>query len=361
MDNSYRDTIRSVPIADYAERLGLHTRSVSSGKYVSLKEYDSVRIDLEKNCFWRNSNGASGSIIDFAIEFSFESGCSNAKEAMDSIAEMYGIERSKPREISNQNAPILKNSSKSYEENKNVEKNLILPNRKMIDGKPTIGRAWHYLIDERKIDKSVVNYFLKHDMLYQDERNNCVFKTNDFACLRSTGEKKFSIDVKGCNYNEGFFFRGNDKNKKMYVCEGVIDVMSVMSLRAMKNQKYTDSMYLSLSGVGKTDCIYNHLDKETNIESIYLCFDNDEAGRKAFKEVSEKINTDYPNIKVIDCVPTKGKDWNEYLVNITSPKEDKQMSLNGYVNAIEARKKENPIENNKDDSLKKDKADRRER
>lgn len=348
MDNSYRDTIRSIPITDYAERLGMHIRSVASGRYVSLKEHDSVRIDLQKNCFWRNSTNASGSIIDFALEFQNESGCYSAKEAMDSIAEMYGIERSKMRDSSREYAPPK--PFKTYEAEKPMEKKLMLPSPKVVDGKPTSKRAWHYLVDERKIDKGVVNFFRHRGMLYQDEHNNCVFKTNDFACLRSTGGKKFAIDVSGCNYDEGFFFRGKNESNKLYVCEGVIDIMSVMSLRAMQKQMYTDSMYLALSGVGKTDCIYNHLNNEPTVNTVYLCFDNDEAGRKAHAEVKQKLAEDYPNIKVVDCFAPRGKDWNEYLVLTTSSREEKQMSAEEWDKAIEDRKKSNPIANKGEDN-----------
>lgn len=70
---SFLDNIKAVPITDYATRSGFTL--VRKGKYFSLKEHDSVIIDVEKNCFWRNSRfskgykGGAGSIIDFAIEF----------------------------------------------------------------------------------------------------------------------------------------------------------------------------------------------------------------------------------------------------------------------------------------------------
>ena len=64
-----------IPIADIAREMGFSV--VKKGRYLSLKEHDSVIIDTERNCFWRNSRsgrgssiGRGGSVIDFVVEFS---------------------------------------------------------------------------------------------------------------------------------------------------------------------------------------------------------------------------------------------------------------------------------------------------
>ena len=70
----YRMIKEQVKIVDYASRMGFTV--VRRGRYFSLKEHDSVIINPEKNCFWRNSKmgtgrsiGKGGSIIDFVLEF----------------------------------------------------------------------------------------------------------------------------------------------------------------------------------------------------------------------------------------------------------------------------------------------------
>ena len=70
----YRMIKEQVKIVDYASRMGFTV--IRKGRYFSLKEHDSVIIDPEKNCFWRNSKlgngnsiGKGGSIIDFLLEF----------------------------------------------------------------------------------------------------------------------------------------------------------------------------------------------------------------------------------------------------------------------------------------------------
>lgn len=42
---------------------------MSVGRYFTLKEHDSVRIDPDKNRFVQNSTGVKGSIIDFVMQF----------------------------------------------------------------------------------------------------------------------------------------------------------------------------------------------------------------------------------------------------------------------------------------------------
>lgn len=77
-----------IPIADIAREMGFSV--VKKGRYLSLKEHDSVIIDTERNCFWRNSRsgrgssiGRGGSVIDFVVEFS----TLDSKEATRDLAQ----------------------------------------------------------------------------------------------------------------------------------------------------------------------------------------------------------------------------------------------------------------------------------
>lgn len=71
----HQQIVDNIRIVDYASELGFTL--VRRGKYFTLKEHDSVMIDPERNCFWRNSIGGGygktaygGSVIDFAKHFS---------------------------------------------------------------------------------------------------------------------------------------------------------------------------------------------------------------------------------------------------------------------------------------------------
>lgn len=93
---SFLDNIKAIPVADLAERMGYTL--VKKGRYYRLKEHDSVIIDTQKNCFWRNSRfsqgakGGAGSSIDFVMEFGGET---DYKNSMRRLALMYGIEGEK--------------------------------------------------------------------------------------------------------------------------------------------------------------------------------------------------------------------------------------------------------------------------
>lgn len=307
---------REIPITDYAARLGFTL--VRKGKYYSLKEHDSVIIDTDKNCFWRNSvfskgfSGGAGSVIDFAMEFA---GAADAREALRQLSELYGIHGESDRaEV--ERKPKTKAVGQKKERPQTVAG---LEKPKKADNNKSVFR---YLIAERKIQRSVIRYFLAKNMLYQDERRNCVFRTDVFGCVRSTGEKRFVRDLEGCDYDECFYFRGSNAAKGLIVAESVIDIMSVMSYFTLKEKKYTDFCYLALSGTNKLESIFHHLKKEgTAIDTIFLAFDNDKAGHKAVGQVQERAAADFPEIRIKTAFPPQGKDWNDYIKAIT-PDED---------------------------------------
>ena len=71
--------------------------------------------------------------------------------------------------------------------------------------------------------------------------------------------------------------------------------------------------YLSLSGVGKTESIYYHIEKE-GYKGLILALDNDEAGIAAVSTIREEIITKglMKEDQIVICLPDK-KDWNEEL------------------------------------------------
>lgn len=59
------EKLKDISIVDYARQIGF--TPIKVGRYYSLKEHDSVRIDTSRNVFFRNSTGEKGSIIDFVM------------------------------------------------------------------------------------------------------------------------------------------------------------------------------------------------------------------------------------------------------------------------------------------------------
>jgi len=307
---SFLDNIKAVPITDFAERSGY--TPIRKGKYYSLKEHDSVIIDTDKNCFWRNSRfaigqkGSAGSVIDFAMEFT---GASDAKEAMRQIAVMYGIEGDKEAKVSFNNP--VKQQPRSAAATPGVVE---LP-EKDEDNRC----VYAYLLKKRGIEHSVIRYFLGKNMLYQDKKHkNCVFHTGTkFACVRSTAEgSSFKIDLEGCDYNECFYFRGKDEVQTLVVAESVIDIMSIMSQFCREKKRYTDYCYLALTGVNKLNSVFYHIEQEakkgTPIKSVLIATDADEKGEEAACKLADGLKA--CNVEYKRYAPPQGKDWNEYLV-----------------------------------------------
>lgn len=300
------DDVKNVPIEDFAGRMGFSV--VQLGKYYSLREHDSVRIDPDRNAFWRNSKfqrgekGAAGSVIDFAMEI-----CGyDRKGAIREIARMYNIQ-SDPTDNTPRPAPRKPPVAPAPERSREP-KILNLPpkaeNNKI---------AFRYLCGVRKLEADVVRWFMKKGHLYQDDHNNCVFKTENFACLRSTGGKKFAIDVSGCDYDECFFIRPNDKANTLVVAESVIDIMSIMSQMAKEHLWFTHYSYLALAGVSKLPALFTHLSKDKRFDSVVLAMDNDESGQHASRIAELGLMEKGFNGRCVVAAAPCGKDWNEYL------------------------------------------------
>ena len=302
------DKIKEIPIVDHAERMGFTVTRKGNGKYYSLREHDSVMIDIEKNCFWRNSTfssgfkGGAGSIIDFVMEFGE---CNDAKSAIESIASEYGIERDNYKKV------VIPKKERVVVASgpKREPGDLALPER------DTNTRAvYNYLLNTRKLNKDVVDYFVENDMLYQDKRRNAVFKTDRFACLRSTGQKKFVMDIDGCDYNQCFFFKSNENADTLIVGESVIDVMSIMSVYANHGTDFRNFAYLALSGTNKLGSVFYNLENEPGIKNVIIGCDNDQAGRDATAKIIQGLQERNFEGTWREAIAPSGKDWNEYLV-----------------------------------------------
>ena len=62
-----REIESKIKIVDVASQMGYTLKR--EGWHYTIKEHDSVRIDVDRNLFIRYSNGHRGSVIDFISEF----------------------------------------------------------------------------------------------------------------------------------------------------------------------------------------------------------------------------------------------------------------------------------------------------
>lgn len=207
----------NVRIEDYASSCGFHV--VRKGKYLSLKEMDSIMIDTVKNCFYRNSgigNRISGSVIDFAMNVKNLSFSEAFMELQDYIN--VGDYMDYPDFSS-----AVKAKEKAVE-----QKVLELPQKAQ-----NMRRVYAYLLKSRHLEPDVVQDFVDRDMLYQDVHGNCCFVGYDeqgkanYGFLRGTNtQRRFIGDVPGCDYTQGFYIHNGAE--KLIISESVIDAASVM-------------------------------------------------------------------------------------------------------------------------------------
>ena len=205
---------------------------------------------------------------------------------------------------------------KVYKEQNSVpqkKKELILPAKAR-----NMKNVFAYLVKTRCINQKIVQEMVDRDMLYQDERNNCVFVSRNengksvFATVRGTNtDKKWVGDVSGCDYSHSFFIDNCSRN--LIVTESVIDAMSMMDIKEQKGENHQEYNYLSVSGLGKSrEALGYHLGK-TLYDIVFLAFDNDDKGRKIAKEMKKHIGSINQDISVSMLIPEAAKDWNEEL------------------------------------------------
>lgn len=196
-----------------------------------------------------------------------------------------------------------------------------LPKRNMDDTK-----IKDYLVNERKIDKDIVQYCIDHGLIYESKYDHAVVfvgydlkKIPKHACTRSIKgmEKK---DVSGSSKAYSFSIR-NPQSRTVHVFESAIDLLSMMTLLKRSGRDYLKDNYLSLSGasmMGKSidkTSIPIALDtfiKDEFINTIYLHLDNDDVGRATSQKIIHYLKDKYT---IYDVPPRIGKDFNEMLIN----------------------------------------------
>lgn len=300
----YAQIKAQIRILDYAQQHGYHV--VAKGNYYTLKEHDSVIIDPEKNCFWRNSGRGTnprGSVIDFAMNFvhsgDLEASLEELSQQIEGMSYPVGQIREHPATVK----PVGQVSLKD---------NLPERNRDM-------RRAYAYLTKTRWIDPDVVQEFVDRKMLYQDVRGNCVFLAYgadgepNFATFRGTlSERKFLGDIKGSDYTHDFYV--NNGAEKLIVTESVIDAMSVMSILKGQGVEFQKYDYLVQAGTQKYDAVLTQLEEHPKVNEVLLAMDHDIAGVKGMQKVKELVWEFPEERKVSIHVPDpQYKDWNEVL------------------------------------------------
>ena len=183
-----------------------------------------------------------------------------------------------------------------------------------IDQQPVKTKERHIIIPEkntasdnvisylksRGIDEEIIKECIEKKLIYEEKHyHNAVFLGYDdlgnikYAGCRSTNETIFKQDATGSDKSYSFRLESNTKTDTIYIFEGAIDALSYATFLKLYGMDYKAKTLISLAGIYQPAsdiskskiplAIQRYLDKHPETKNIFICFDNDKAGRKASK------------------------------------------------------------------------------
>lgn len=260
----------------------------------STKTHSSLKIS---NGYWNYFNGGFG-----------------GKNAVDYVEKMLGYKFPESIEYiikkMNGRVPVYVPQA---EKRNNVT--LILPEKNS-----NANRVKQYL-NSRGIDNEIIQKCIEKHLIYEEKHyHNAVFVGYDemgnakYAGCRATNESKFKSDATGSSKQYSFKLESNKKTDTIFIFEGAIDALSYATLFKLYGQNWEDKTLISLAGVYQPAkiieqskvpvAISNYLERHPEVTKIYLCLDNDEAGRNATNALKTVMSDKY---EIIDRPPKKRK------------------------------------------------------
>lgn len=193
-----------------------------------------------------------------------------------------------------------------------------------IDQQPAKTKERHIIIPEkntasdnvisylksRGIDEEIIKECIEKHLIYEEKHyHNAVFVGYDdlgnikYAGCRSTNETIFKQDATGSDKSYSFRLESNTKTDTIYIFEGAIDALSYATFLKLYGMDYKAKTLISLAGIYQPAsdiskskiplAIQRYLDKHPETKNIFLCFDNDKAGRKASKALQIVLSDKY--------------------------------------------------------------------
>ena len=296
-----KETARETDLASFLIRRGERLKK-SGSEY----EWDGHHITVRGNQFYDQYRAEGGTAIDFVrreYRLSF-------KDAMLLLLEENGIVKS--------DAPSLPKAPPLQIREKQVKVKPDVPEPKpfsLPQANENMRRVYAYLIKSRGIDPSVITYFAKERLLYEDAKHhNAVFVGKDEDGVPRHAHKK-SV------YTEGDDFRGNETGSDgrysfhyigtsdtIYAFEAPIDMLSFISLYP---ENWMDHSYVALCSVSDM-ALFHQIEVNKNITKAVLGLDRDKAGTLAMSKIVEKLIANGFADEDIS-VASMSKDWNDDL------------------------------------------------
>lgn len=202
----------------------------------------------------------------------------------------------------------------------------VKPEFKMPEISKNMHRTFAYLVQTRKIDPDVVQFFVEQKKIFETEKYHnvafCGYDENGEIKqmhLRSTlSNSRFFQDVEGSE--KQYYFRHIGTDNEVYVFEAAIDMLSYIS---MHKEIWQEHSYVCLGGVA-IDALNNVLKNNPHIDTVHMCVDRDQRG----DEVAERIGGELTERKIEwDRILPELKDWNEDLVTIREQEESQNFSM----------------------------------
>lgn len=184
-------------------------------------------------------------------------------------------------------------------------------------------RIYAYLLKQRGLDSKVLNAFVARKMIYESaDYHNAVFVGFNpkgaavHAHKRSTGsESRFKGNADSSNPSYSFHWQGKDKF--LFIFEAPIDMLSFISMHQGDWQEHS---YAASCGTSDK-VIWQMMNDNPNISFIYLCRDNDDAGKMANERTAKILSEKGIPYKIL--IP-EHKDWNEDLLHLHEVKEEEE-------------------------------------
>ncbi|MDO4563345.1 MAG: DUF3991 and toprim domain-containing protein [Clostridia bacterium] len=261
-------------------------------------KYDSTVI--YKNKWYRHSRQTGGGPIQFMQHF-------YGMSFVDAVKHLLGGAEG-ARLIQADSAPYIKPEFKEPIFSKNMH------------------RTFAYLVQTRKIDDDVVRHFVDAKKILETaEYHNAAFVGYDEngvmkqAHLRSTlSGKRFFMDAEGSD--KQYYFRHIGTSDKVFVFEAPIDMLSFITLNKETWERHS---YVCLGGVA-ADALRNVLKINPQINMVYMCVDNDEAGDKTAKRIGAELTE---GGVAWERLTPQGKDWNDDLMRIKEQEENENFNM----------------------------------
>lgn len=261
-------------VLEYAQEVyGLHFKE-RYGEYQCI-EHDSLWIDPVKNLWNRYSRQVGGSVIDLVMH-------------MDGLSKTEAISRLRKEMGKHSVYRPSKYTPLASVQSQKRQQEFVLPE----SAKPA-QRVFQYLEKSRRIHPKVISEMLNANLLYQEAaHSNCVFASPDYDGVIKNCSTRASNDTRFFKESgEKLGWMVNPHQRALFVCEAPIDAMSIMSLLQYGGKDFMDYSYYAQCGMPRKGSLGYHLEHNPEVQTIYLCYDNDEAGRvfteRAKKELQE--------------------------------------------------------------------------